>query len=322
MSTFAPHPLTLRQLQYAVAVADHGSFRGAAERCRVAQPSLSAQLAELERALGVRLFERDRRRVLVTAAGEALLPHARKLLVAADDLVAAATRFADPLAGTLRVGVIPTVSPYLLPEVAPALGRALPRLELVWSEDKTAALCARLAAGELDAALVAMEAELGDFEHALIGRDPFVVAVAPAHPLARSSRPLAADELRAELRGDELLLLAEGHCLRDQALSVCARGRRKESPFGATSLATLTQMVAAGRGVTLLPELAAATENRRGQLTLRRFKQPAPGRTLALLWRRGSALAPAARAVAETIRARYRQLSDAASSGRPSMRRS
>ena len=304
MSAQSPHPMTLRQLQYVVAVAETGSFRRAAERCRVAQPSLSTQVAEVERALGVRLFERDRRHVMVTAAGEALLPHARKLLVDADEVVAVAARFADPLAGTLRVGVIPTVSPYLLPEIAPALRRALPRLELVWFEDKTAALVERLVAGELDAALVAMEAELGDFEHEVIGRDPFVVAVGAGHPLARSSRPLDADALR----GDELLLLAEGHCLRDQALSACGRGRRRESPFGATSLATLTQMVAAGRGITLLPSLALATENRRGQLTLRRFKQPAPGRTLGLVWRRGSAVAPAAHAVAETIRARYRTL--------------
>lgn len=305
MASWAPHPLTLRQLQYVVAVAETGSFRRAAERCRVAQPSLSTQVAEVERALGVRLFERDRRRVMVTAAGEALLPHARKLLVDAGDLVAAAARFADPLAGTLRIGVIPTVSPYLLPEIAPALRRAWPRLSLVWSEDKTAALAARLHAGELDAALVALEAELGDVEHAVIGRDRFLVAVGAEHPLARSQRPIDADALR----GEELLLLAEGHCLRDQALSACGRGRRRESPFGATSLATLTQMVAAGRGVTLLPELAVATENRRGQLTVRRFKKPAPGRTLALVWRRGSAVATAARAVAETIRGVYQRIS-------------
>src|SRR4051812_13487309 len=317
MSTWAPHPLTLRQLQYVVAVAETQSFRRAAERCRVGQPSLSTQIAEVERALGVRLFERDRRHVLVTAAGEALLPHARALLVAADDLVAAAARLGDPLAGTLRIGIIPTVSPYLLPEIAPALRRALPRLELVWSEDKTATLTARLQAGELDAALVALEAELGDFEHERLGRDRFVVAVGAEHPLARSSRPLGADELR----GQELLLLAEGHCLRDQALSACGRGRRRESPFGATSLSTLTQMVAAGRGVTLLPELALATENRRGQLRLRPFKQPSPGRTLALVWRRGSPVAPAVSAIAATIRASY-QFSEAASSGRPSSRKS
>jgi len=301
---WAPPVVTFRQLQYVAAVAETGSFRRAAELCRVAQPSLSAQVAELERALGVRLFERDRRHVLTTTAGEALLPLARKLLLAVDDLVGVAARFADPLAGTLRVGVIPTVSPYLLPEIAPALRRALPRLELVWSEDKTAALTARLVAGELEVALVALESELGDFEHAVIGRDPFVVAVGATHPLARSSRPLATDALR----GEELLLLAEGHCLRDQALSVCGRARRKSSPFGATSLATLTQMVAAGRGITLLPSLALATENRRGQLKLRRFRQPTPARTLALVWRRGSAVAPAARAMAETIRGTYRTL--------------
>ena len=313
----SPHPVTLRQLQYVVAVAETGGFRRAAERCRVAQPSLSMQIAEVERALGVRLFERDRRHILVTAAGEALLPRARTLLVAADDLVAAAARLGDPLAGTLRIGVIPTVSPYLLPEIAAPLRFALPRLELVWSEDKTATLVARLHAGELDAALVALESDLGEIEHERIGRDRFWIAVGNEHPWARSARALGAEQLR----GQELLLLAEGHCLRDQALSACGRGRRRESPFGATSLSTLTQMVAAGRGVTLLPELALATENRRGQLALRPFKQPSPGRTLALVWRRGSPVATAAPPIAATIRQSY-QFSEAASSGRPSSRKS
>jgi len=303
MSSWAPHPVSLRQLQYVVAVAETRSFRQAAERCRVAQPSLSTQIAQAERALGVQLFERDRRRVMVTAPGEELVAQARRLLLAADDLVAAAARYADPLAGTLRIGVIPTVSPYLLPEIAPALRRAHPRLELVWSEDKTPLLAERLARGELDAALVALEADLGEVEHVELGRDPFVVAVGEGHALCGSSRPIDADALR----GEELLLLAEGHCLRDQALSVCGRRRRKESPFGATSLSTLTQMVAAGRGVTLLPALALPTENRRGQLHVRPFKEPV-GRTLALIWRRGSAVAPAARAVAETVRERYQAL--------------
>lgn len=301
MASLAPHPVSLRQLQYIVAVAETRSFRRAAERCHVAQPSLSTQIAQAERALGVQLFERDRRRVMVTAAGEPLIAAARKLLVAADDLVIAAARFADPLAGTLRVGVIPTVSPYLLPEIAPALHAAHPRLTLVWSEDKTAPLTGQLARGELDAALLALEADLGELEHEVIGRDPFVVAVGAAHPLGASPRPLDPSELRAS----ELLLLAEGHCLRDQALAVCSRGRRKESAFAATSLSTLTQMVAAGGGVTLLPELALATENRRGQLRVRPFKKPSPGRTLAVVWRRGSAMAPAARAVAATIREQY-----------------
>lgn len=304
MSSVAPHPLTLRQLQYIAAVAETRSFRRAAERCHVAQPSLSAQLAQAERALGVQLFERDRRRVLTTAAGEALLPYATRVLVAADDLVAAATRFADPLAGTLHIGVIPTVSPYLLPEVAPSLHKALPRLELVWTEEKTPLLIERLTRGELDAALVALEADLRELEHEVIGRDRFVLAMGAGHPLCRSAKPLHPDELKRE----EILLLAEGHCLRDQALAVCGRGRRKESAFGATSLATLTQMVAAGRSMTLLPELALATENRRGQLHLRAFKQPQPGRTLALVWRRGAAVAPAAHAIAATIREGYERL--------------
>lgn len=304
MTQWAPHPLTLRQLQYIVAVAETRSFRRAAERCRVAQPSLSTQLAQAERALGVTLFERDRRHVLTTAAGEALLAHAQRVLVEADDLVAAAARLGDPLAGTLRIGVIPTVSPYLLPEIAPPLRKALPRLELLWSEDKTSTLVERLTRGELDAALVALEAELGDFEHEVIGRDRFVLAVGAGHPMCGSSKPLAAGELKPE----ELLLLAEGHCLRDQALAVCGRGRLKESAFGATSLATLTQMVAAGRVMTLLPELALSTENRRGQLHLRAFKKPAPGRTLALVWRRGGAVTTAARAIAASIRESYQRL--------------
>jgi LysR family hydrogen peroxide-inducible transcriptional activator len=303
MRSWAPHPVSLRQLQYVVAVADTRSFRQAAERCRVAQPSLSMQIAQAERALGVQLFERDRRRVMTTAAGEALVAHARRLLVGADDLVAAAARFADPLAGTLRIGVIPTVSPYLLPEIAPALRKAHPRLQIVWSEEKTPSLVEALARGELDAGLVALEAELGDVEHAVFGHDRFVVAVGEGHALCGSSKPVDP----ASLRGEELLLLAEGHCLRDQALSVCGRRRRRESPFSATSLSTLAQMVAAGGGATLLPELALATENRRGQLHVRALTEPM-GRTLAVIWRRGSAVVPAGRAIAATIAERYRAL--------------
>jgi LysR family hydrogen peroxide-inducible transcriptional activator len=309
MKSGAPYPMTLRQLQYLVALAETRSFRRAAERCRVSQPSLSSQVAQVEAALGTRLFERDRRRVLVTAAGAVLIERARKLLVEADDLVETAARFADPLAGTLRVGLIPTVSPYLLPDVAPALARALPRLSIVWSEDKTAPLAAELAAGRLDAAVVALGPELGDVEQAIIGHDRFVLALGEAHPLAASARPIAAGELDAV----ELMLLAEGHCLRDQALAACGRRRGRHTPFGATSLATLTQMVAAGGGATLLPELALATENRRGRLRLRRFSRPAPGRTLALVWRRGSATGTAAARIAEVMRMSYERMAKARS---------
>jgi LysR family transcriptional regulator, hydrogen peroxide-inducible genes activator len=293
----APYPLTLRQLQYVVAVADNRSFRRAAQACRVSQPSLSAQLQEAERALGVRLFERDRRRVLLTAAGEALVARARRVLVAADDLLEAARQHTDPLAGTLRVGVLPTIGPYLLPRIVPALRAALPKLLVLWEEDKTAALVRRVDAGELDAALVAREADLGELVQAPLANDPFLLVAPPGHPLARATRPIS---LR-DLRGERVLLLDDGHCLRDQTLEVCSAGRAEELGFRATSLSTLVQMVASGAGVTLLPRIAVETEAPRAGLRARAFADPAPGRTLVLAWRRGAATEPAIRAMADAI---------------------
>jgi LysR family hydrogen peroxide-inducible transcriptional activator len=294
-------PFTLRQLQYFAAVAETGSFRQAAARCFVAQPSLSAQLAALEQALGVRLLERGAGRAKPTKAGRVLLPRAQALLVAADDLRAAARDFVDPLAGELRIGVIPTVSPYLVPQVAPALARAFPRLTVRWQEDRTPTLVEALDAGRIDAALLALEAELGAVEHAAVGIDRFVLAAASGTPLANGARPLA----RADLAGAPLLLLEDGHCLRDQALGFCARARPEEVGFRATSLTTLVQMVAAGQGVTLLPELAVPIETQRARLALRRFAAPEPHRTIALVWRRHSPLAEALRAVAAELRAAY-----------------
>jgi LysR family hydrogen peroxide-inducible transcriptional activator len=292
----APHPFTARQLQYAVAVADTRSFRRAAQLCGVSQPSLSAQLAQLERALGVRLFERDRRRVLPTQAGEALIARARRLLVEADDVVDAARRLADPRAATLRLGVIPTISPYLLPRIVPALRRA--ELTVRWTEDKTPALVAAVEAGALDGALLALEADLGDLEREPIARDAFVLAAGRAHPLGRKK---TAAEL-AELRGTDVLLLDDGHCLRDQALAVCAHARAHELDFRATSLPTLAQMVATGAGVTLLPRLAVATESRHAALVIRPLADPRAYRTVGLCWRRTSPLVPTLRQVAAAIR--------------------
>jgi LysR family hydrogen peroxide-inducible transcriptional activator len=292
-----PHPVSLRQLQYLVAVGETRSFHRAAELCRVSQPSLSAQVAEAENVLGVRVFERDRRRVLVTGAGAEVLRRAREILIAADDLMDGVARWGDPLGGKLRIGVIPTVAPYLLPRVAPRLRRAFPRLQIHWTEERTATLVKLLAAGELEAMLVALEAELGDVEHAEIAVDPFVLALPAHHPLARSKRRATT----AELNGAELLVLAEGHCLRDQSLAACKRAHA--SPFGATSLGTLVQMVAGGDGLTLLPRLALPAENRRGLLRVREFAAPGPHRTLALAWRRGAPVAPALRGLAEAIRA-------------------
>jgi LysR family transcriptional regulator, hydrogen peroxide-inducible genes activator len=309
----APHPVTLRQLQYLAAVADLRSFRRAAEACHVSQPSLSAQVAEAERALGVRLFDRDRRGVVVTGAGDALLERLRRVLVDADDLVEAARRHGDPRAGTLRLGVLPTIGPYLLPVAVPAVRAALPRLSVRWDEDRTATLVRRVQAGELDGALLAAEADLGDLDTAPVGEDAFLLAAPPDHPLARAEGPVRA----GELRGAEVLLLDDGHCLRAQALEVCAAARARELDFRATSLGTLVQMVAGGAGVTLLPSLAAGTEAPRANLVLRPFAAPAPTRTLVVAWRRRSAAEAALRELADVIGGAIRGLLRAGAEGRP-----
>jgi LysR family transcriptional regulator, hydrogen peroxide-inducible genes activator len=296
-----PINFSLRQLQYAVAVADTLSFRKAAARCHVSQPSLSAQLAQLERTLDVRLFERDRRRVLPTAAGQELVERARRVLLEADDLAAAAMRAADPLTGTLRIGVIPTISPYLLPAITPALRDAFPRLTLRWTEDKTEVLIARLDAGELDAAILALEADIGNVDREVIARDPFVLATQKTNPLGSGRRPAHPEDLH----GAPVLLLDDGHCFRDQALAVCATADAQELEFRATSLPTLAHMVAAGAGVTLLPALAAPTEARRADLAIRPFARPAPARTIALVWRRRSPLAAPLRSLAAVVRDAY-----------------
>jgi len=293
-----PHPFSLRQLQYAVAVAETGGFRRAAERCHVSQPSLSAQLAQLEGVLGVRLFERDRRRVLPTAAGEALIGLARRVLLAAGDLAASAAQLGDPLAGPLHLGVIPTVSPYLLPMATSTLRARGSRLTLRWTEDRTDGLLAALREGRLDGVLLASVAGLEDLVRTTVCVDPFVLAMPSGHPLARGRR-LARLE---DLEGETALLLEDGHCLRDQALAVCARSRVREADFRATSLSTLVQMVRGGAGVTLLPAMSLPVENRGEVLAVRKFQAPSPGRTVLLAWRRQSARALALGQVAEALR--------------------
>ncbi len=295
-----PHPFSLRQLQYALALREQLSFRRAAELCRVSQPALSTQLAELEEGLGVRLFERDKKRVLPTSAGLALLERAATIVLEADNLVEAARRAADPLAGTLRLGVIPTVSPYLLPSLTPRLRAKLPRLRLSWLEEKTETLVALLESGGLDGALVALESELGDLAHEVIAKDPFVLVTPTSHPLARGGKLVET----AELSGQSVLLLEDGHCFRDQALAFCARAKAEELEFRATSLSTLVQMVAGGAGVTLLPSLALATETKRARLKIRRFASP-PARTLALAFRRSSPVSAALLQVAALSREAY-----------------
>jgi LysR family hydrogen peroxide-inducible transcriptional activator len=293
-----PHPFSLRQLQYAVAVAETRGFRSAAERCHVSQPALSAQLAQLEAVLGVRLFERDRRRVLVTSAGAELLALARRVLAEADGLLDAAQRAGDPLAGSVRVGVIPTISAYLLPDIVPALRREYPRLVVLWEEEKTSVLLDGLRQGRLEAVLLALVPGMDDLEREVVAEDPFVLAGPPGHPLVRARRPARL----AELDGERLLLLEDGHCFRDQALAICSAGGAQEAGFRATSLPTLIQMVAGGAGLTLLPALSVDVESRRGELGLRRFEAPQPSRTLVLAWRRQSPRGDALRRLAATAR--------------------
>jgi LysR family transcriptional regulator, hydrogen peroxide-inducible genes activator len=291
------HDLSLRQLQYIVAVADTLGFHKAATRCHVSQPTLSAQVQQLEAVLGVMLFERDRRRVLVTKAGEDLVARARRVLIEVEDLIAAATRVREPFTGVLRIGVIPTVAPYLLPEVMPAIAREYPRLTLVFREEKTAEIARELADGTLDAGLLALEADIGECAHAEIMRDPFFAALPKGHPLARRKRLTVSD-----LKDAQVLLLDEGHCFRAQALALCAEAKANETSYRATSLATLAQMVSSGVGITLLPSLAVPVENRRGRLEIRPFAKPSPGRTIVLAWRPRSPFANAFKELAKTIR--------------------
>ena len=310
MSRWSPHPVTLRQLQYVLAVAELRSFRRAAEACAVAQPSLSAQIAQLESVLGVRVFERLPRGVVVTDAGGAVVDRARRTLVEADDLVAIAERARDPLAGTLRIGVIPTIAPYLLPEVALLLRKKLPRLHLVWIEEKTHALVERALSGDLAACIVALESDLGELEAESLGRDPFLLAVPAGHKLALGRG--AAHARAAQLEGETVLLLDDGHCFRDQAFAVCQRVGADEASVRATSLSTLAQMVAGGAGVTLLPAIAVSTENRARGLVVRSFGPRGPSRTLALAWRKTSPVRGALGAIAETMRGVVTRLATAA----------
>ena len=289
---------SLRQLQYAVAVADTLSFRRAAERCHVSQPSLSVQLQRLEEALEVQLFERTRRRVLLTPAGRELVERARRILLEVDDFQTAARQTADPLQGTLRIGVIPTISPYLLPMATPILRTAYPQMRTVWIEDKTPVLVRELGAGTIDAALLALEAELGDVDHALVGIDPFLLATRRDDPLGMRTEPAKPSELRTR----DVLLLDDGHCLRDQVLSYCSKAKARELEFRATSLSTLAHMVAGGAGVTLLPRIAVPTEAHRANLCVREFAKPRPYRTLVLAWRHRSPVGDALKQVAETLK--------------------
>lgn len=298
MRSVADRP-SIRQLECLVAVADRLSFRRAAAELGISQPALSAQVQLAEELLGVQVFERDRRAVLVTPAGDAIVGRARAALDAVDAVGAAARERAEPLVGPLRLGVIPTVAPYWLPALLPEVRRRFPRLELVLREDQTARLLAQLAAGQLDAALLALPVP-GDVTTAAIAREEFLVAAPRGAPVcARRGRMTERD-----LEDQTVLLLEDGHCLRDQALAVCKRSGAVEAmEVRATSLPTLVQMVAGGLGVTLLPEAAAAAlVPARGPVQLAAFAAPRPGRTIGLAWRTSSARLREFRLLGEVLR--------------------
>jgi len=278
--------LKLKDLRYLVAVAEQRHFGRAAAQCFVSQPTLSAQLKKLEQSLGVQLIERAPHRVALTPAGQEIVARARRILEATEEVVTLARAHRDPLAGQLRVALLPTIGPYLLPHVVPAVRRSLPRLQLRLYEYQTATMLEKLHAGELDLGVLALPVELAGLEARELYREPFTVALPERHPLAAHPSLKVAD-----LKDEKLLLLEDGHCLREQALEVCGRAvRREEQDFRATSLETLRQMVATGAGITLLPELAGrgAYRSARG-VVLRPFARPAPVRHVGAVWRRSTA---------------------------------
>ncbi len=298
---FSPYAFSLRQLQYIVAVADLLSFNRAADECHVSQPSLSLQIAELERVLAIKIFERDHHRVALTAVGRDFVESVRAVLHATDALVEAARRCIDPFSGTLRIGIIPTISPYWLPELTPALQKVYPQLTVIWLEDKTHLLVHALQSGAIDAALLALEAEIGDVEREVIAKDPFVLVAPAGNPLVAKRAPAKA----AELRGATVMVLEDEHCFGKQALEFCFRAKAQQHQFRGTSLPTVISMVAGGVGVTLLPTLAVRSEVRMNNLRVRRFAEAEAVRTIGLVWRKKSSLAPALRKLASSMSQAY-----------------
>jgi LysR family hydrogen peroxide-inducible transcriptional activator len=271
--------LSLRDLEYVVAVTEERHFGRAAERCNVSQPSLSAQIRRLEEALGLTLFERTSRKVLPTARGEAVARQARAVLVEAQKLILIAQEGADALSGRLALGAIQTLGPYLFPRVLRAMRQRFPDLALTLTEGRTAELLDSLREGRLDAVLLSPPVDETGLTLAPLFDEPFLLSCPAGHPLAR------VNELRAEtLAGPELLLLEEGNCLRDQALAACAAA--PNAGRHATSLETLRSMVAAGAGYTLMPRLASEEgADRTGLVVSRPFGPNGPARTVALAWR-------------------------------------
>ncbi len=281
--------MNLRDLRYLVALAEHKHFGRAAEASFVSQPTLSTQIKKLEDELEVSLVERTPRNVLLTEVGKEIAQRARDVLTEVDQIKAIARRTRDPESGTLRLGIFPTLGPYLLPHVIPSIRARFPRLELLLVEEKTEVVLRQLREGRLDAAILALPIHDDQLHTEFLFEEQFVLAVPENHGLARRA-VLKIDDLSDE----SLLLLEEGHCLRDQALDIChLAGANEKSGFRATSLETLRQMVAANVGITLLPSLSvqppiAQADN----VHLLAFRGEAPSRKIAMMWRKSSAMTP------------------------------
>jgi LysR family hydrogen peroxide-inducible transcriptional activator len=295
--------MNLQDLRYLLALAEHAHFGRAAQACGISQPTLSVQVRKLEELLGVALFERSSKTVAPTAACARLIGHARAAVAEAEAMLAVARDLRDPLAGRFRLGIIPTLAPYLLPLVFAPLRAALPALELEPWEDQTAALLDRLRAHELDAALLATDIDGPDLASQPLFAEPFLAALPPDHPLA--GRSVVAE---AELARD-ILVLADGHCLRDQALAACGQSGALGGTLRASSLSTLLNMVAAGYGTTLIPGLAAGVAEDAG-IVLRPLATQA-GRTIRIAWRSRFPRRAAVEAVGEVIASRLRAFSAA-----------
>lgn len=290
--------MNLRDLRYLVALADTRHFGKAAQRCHVSQPTLSAQLKKLEEYLGVELIERQPRRVALTEMGEQLVARARRIVSDSDELLTLARSSRDPLSGTLKMALIPTLGPYLLPLIAKTLRKQLPKLKLMLYEYQTEPLLQALRAGDIDMGILALPVHADGVESRKLFDEDFVIALPKDHRFADRST-LKLDDLS----GESLLLLEDGHCLRDQALDICGRADLEEDQdYRATSLETLRQMVAAGMGITLLPKLSAtgpfATEK---SVVIKSFPKPVPTRTVGAVWRKSTTRTGAIKAVCEVI---------------------
>ena len=288
--------MTLQDLRYLVALVDHGHFGRAAEACHISQPTLSTQIKKLEQQLGATLFERTNKSVRVTAVGEEIVGRARQILTDVEAIIGVGRRMAGPLAGAFSLGVIPTLGPYLLPWLLPALKQDFPELRLAIREDLTAHLLERLVSHRLDAALVALPVADDRVEALPLFDEPFWFAEPKGH------EPASVDVVREDdLRGQRLLLLTEGHCLRDQALELCGTtDRDADGDFRATSLATIRQLVATGMGATLLPAMACSDFRACG-VTVRPL-EGGVGRRIGLVWRRSYSKLRDLQLFAQTLR--------------------